>query len=523
MNIVIVGGGSSGWLSAAAMARYFPNSAITLVESKNIPTIGVGESTTAMMKHFINGHLGIPDEEFLPGVDGIYKMAVKFTDFYYEGDEGFYYPFGQPELKDLDSFGVEAWDIVKAFNPEIPRQDFIKSLFPTYELFSNNKINDNLLGEVGNYRPEIERGYHLDANKLGIWLRDNYCLSRGVNHVWADVVDVVSNESGVESLKLSNGDSLKGDFFIDCSGFKSILLSKIMKPKFVDLSSILPNNRAWATPTQYKNKHKEMIPYTSSTALKNGWAWYTPIWSRVGNGYAYCDKFTTPENALLEFKEYLVSDKTPLDLTIEEVNNLPFFELKMTAGYYQENVVKNVASIGLAGGFLEPLEGTGLYFVTEALLHLTKVLERNNQFSRDVFNKYMQDLYKDWAGGLAMFYAQTNREDSVYWKTIKNKSFLPELKETYFSKYMERGSKDSPIDRSYFDIWCAVSHGTDFFNRGLPVIDRWQTWDSHVNYREIAEQYKNIFNQRKENWKQTAKTSLNVYDYLKNKIYKDYL
>jgi len=523
MKIVIVGGGSSGWITASALIRYYPNWDITLIESKGIPTIGVGESTTAMMKHFINGHLGIPDEDFLPGVDGIYKMAVKFTDFYYEGDEGFYYPFGQPELGDLDSFGVEAWDIVKAFNPDIPRQDFIKSLFPTYELFSNNKINDNLLGEVENYKPNLERGYHLDANKLGPWLRENYCMPRGVKHMWAEVSDVIKTDDGIESIILSDSTKIDADFFVDCSGFKSILLSKIMQPEFIDISHMLPNNRAWATPTQYKNKQKEMVPYTSSTALKNGWAWYTPIWSRVGNGYAYSDKFTTSEEALAEFKEYLISDKTPLDLTREEVESLPFFELRMKAGYYKESMVQNVAAIGLSGGFLEPLEGTGLYFVSEAALSLVKSLGRNNQFSRDSFNIYINKLYKDWIAGLCVFYAQTDREDSLYWKTIKNKSFFTEEDNDAFTRYAQRAMTDSVLDRNFFDIWCAVSHGTDFFNRGASVVDRWQTWDFPIDYKQMSEHYKNIFNNRKIKWKSLSESSLYLYDYLKLKFYKDYL
>jgi tryptophan halogenase len=521
-KIVIVGGGSSGWLSAATLIKYFPEVNITLVESKTIPTIGVGESTTAMMKHFINANLGIPDEDFIPGVDAIYKMSVKFTDFYYEGDGGFHYAFGHPDFTDLD-FGLESWDIVKAYNPEITKEDFTKSFFSSYELFENNKIDDNSFGMFGNYNPKTDRGYHLDANKLGLWLKDNYCLPRGVSHVYADVIDVISNNDGVVGIKLSNDTTMEADFFVDCSGFKSILLSKIMNPKFVDLSHELPNNRAWATPIQYKQKEKEMIPYTNCTALKNGWAWYTPIWSRIGNGYTYCDKFVTPENALVEFKEYLLSDKTPLNLTQEEVDSLPFFEIKMNAGYYEENMIKNVAAIGLSGGFLEPLEGTGLYFITDALLALIKVLERNNQFSRDAFNGYMSDLYNNWAAVLSMFYAQTSREDSLYWKTIKNKTFFPNKDNIIFNRYIQRAMYDFPLERNQYDNWPATIHGTDFLNKALPTIDRWQLWDSHLDYKIIAENYKKIFDKRKNNWKQAAKSALNNYDYLKNKFYNNFL
>jgi len=520
-KIVIVGGGSSGWLSAATLIRYCPELEIILVESKNIPTIGVGESTTAMMKQFINNHLGISDEDFVPGVDAIYKMSVKFTDFYYEGDKGFHYPFGSPDLNNLD-FGVESWDIVKAYNPEISRQDFTKSFFSTYKLFENNKIDDNLNGQFGNYNIKTDRGYHLDANKLGIWLKDNYCLPKGVNHIYADVMDVISNDNGVSGLRLSNNTVLEADFFIDCSGFKSILLSKVMKSKFIDLSHELPNNRAWATPIQYKDKEKEMIPYTNCTALKNGWAWYTPIWSRIGNGYAYCDKFVTPEEALAEFKEYLLSDKTPLNLSKKEVDSLPFFEIKMNAGYYEENIIKNVAAIGLSGGFLEPLEGTGIYFITDALLALIKVLKRNNQFSRDAFNKYMRNLYDIWSAVLSIIYAQTNREDSPYWKTIKNKTFFPENNNISFNIYMQRAMHEFPLDRYKYDAWTAVAHSTDFFNKDLTIIDKWQLWDSHLDYKTISENYKQIFNERKKRWEEAAESSLNNYEYLKNKFYNNY-
>ncbi len=520
-KIVIVGGGSSGWISAAALIKYLPEIEITLVESKTIPTIGVGESTTAMMKHFINAHLGISDEDFMPGVDAIYKMSVKFSDFYYEGDQGFHYPFGLPDLSNLD-FGLESWDIAKAYNPEISRQDFTKSFFPAYELFENNKIDENLSGKFGNYNPKTDMGYHLDANKLGVWLKDNYCLPRGVKHKYAEVLDVVSNDDGITGLELSDNTLLEADFFIDCSGFKSILLSKTMKPKFVDFSHELPNNRAWATPIQYKQKEKEMTPYTNCTALKNGWAWYTPIWSRIGNGYAYCDKFITAEEALVEFKEYLLSDKTPLNLSKEEVDALPFFEIKMNAGYYEENMVKNVAAIGLSGGFLEPLEGTGLYFITDALLALIKVLKRNNQFSRDAFNRYMADLYVSWSAVLSMFYAQTDREDSLYWKTIKNKTFFPKNDNFVFNRYIQRAMYEFPLERNQYDSWPAIIHGTDFFNKNLSVIDRWQFWDSHLDYKTIAENYKQIFDERKKNWEEAAKSSPNNYHYLKNKFYKDY-
>lgn len=510
-NIVIVGGGSAGWLSASVLCRYFPDKKITLVESETIPIIGVGESTTATMKHFINGHLKIRDEEFMSGVDAIYKCAVKFNDFYHIDDGGYYYPFGQPFLNDSKIPGMGVWDIVKHYHPGLPKDDFIKSLFPASALFMNNKINENRNGEFDNYSFQLDTGYHLDATKLGNYLKNNYCLDRGVKHVVGNVVEIIENNHGIESLVLDTEVSLEADLFIDCSGFRSILLGKKMQPEYVDLSHKLPNNKAWATPIRYKDVYNEMIPYTQSTALANGWAWYTPIASRIGNGYAYCDKYVTKEQALQEFKDYLLSEKVPIRLTPSEVDALPFFEIKMAAGYYKESMVKNVVGIGLSAGFLEPLEGTGLYFVTEPLLQLVKMLQRRgiNQFLIDSFNQYMQEQFNDWGDTLALFYAQSVREDSRYWREIKTKK--------YGFKNYERVTKDHGTQ--YNDAYSFIARGCDFaMDLDESVMDRWNLYaDNCMDYYQYSLQLKSLFEERKNKWDFYAQSSHHIYDHLKLK------
>jgi tryptophan halogenase len=510
-SIVIVGGGSAGWLSAAALCRYFPKKQITLIESKNIPIIGVGESTTAMMKHFINAHLKISDDEFMKGVNAIYKCAVKFENFYFNGDGGYFYPFGSPFLNNSKIPGMGTWDIVKYFNPEIDRNDFVRSFFPSSALFTKNKINTNLSGEFDNYNFQLDTGYHLDATQLGNYLKNNYCLARGVSHIQADVVEINDSDAGIDSLILDDGRIINADLFIDCTGFKSLLLKEKMKPEYMDLSHKLPNNRAWATPIKYKDVYKEMIPYTKSTALKHGWAWYTPIANRIGNGYAYCDKFTTREQALEEFKEYLLSDSVPIRLTKDEVDSLPFFELQMKAGYYKESMIKNVVGIGLSAGFLEPLEGTGLYFVTEPLLQLVKILQRKgiNQFIKDAFNKHLEEQFIDWSDTLALFYAQSIRDDSEYWKEIKNKKFN--------FKNFERITKDHGAQ--YNDAYSFIARGCDFaMDVDEATMDRWILHGGdNINYEAYAKSLKDTFKERKDKWDFNAANSLHIYDYLKNK------
>ena len=510
-SIVIVGGGSAGWLAAATMIKYFPEKKITLVESKNIPTIGVGESTTALVKHFINSHLGVSDTEFMKGVDAIYKSSVKFNDFYYIGDGGFHYPFGQPYLADLDALGTESWDLVKHFNKQLDRNNYAESLYPAYSLFTANKIDENLNGEFDSYNFQIANGYHLDANKLGIWLRDFYCAPRGVNHIIGDVSDVTTTQDGVESIILVDGSVITGDLFIDCTGFKSLLLGKL-NPEFVDVSGNLPNNKAWATPIKYKDVYREMTPYTTCTALANGWAWYTPIGSRIGNGYAYSDKYVDSAGALLEFKEYLKTS-IPVKLSSEEIDALPFFEIKMRAGYYKEGMIKNVVAIGLSGGFLEPLEGTGIHIIIEALLQISKMLERKgiNQFVIDAYNSYMVDVFEMWKETLSLFYAQSVRDDSEYWREIKNKKYN-------FKDWWGRIARDHGNNR-FNDAYTAIAHGCDFaMDIDNPTLDRWNMYAGNTQYYPaLANELKKIFENRVANWKYHAANATHIYDYLRDK------
>jgi flavin-dependent dehydrogenase len=531
-SIVIVGGGSSGWLAASGLIRYFPEKKITVIESSNIPTIGVGESTTALLKEYINVHLGIEDKTFMPGVDAIYKMSVKFNDFYHLQDGGFHYPFVSTYTEGLEPFQEESWDIVKNFFPETTRQDFVKSLVSTSHLFENNKISTNESLKFDNYNPNYMLGYHLDANKLGIWLRDNYCIPRGVSHVIAEVKRVVTSEKGVEKLRTSVGD-ITADLYIDCTGFKGLLISALGESEYVDLSHKLPNNKAWAVPTQYSDVYKEMTPYTNCTALENGWAWYTPIWSRIGNGYAYCDRYVSEEEALTEFKNYLLSNKNIRKLTKKEVENLPFFKLNMRAGFYKESFVKNVCAIGLSSGFLEPLEGTGLYFITDSVLLLTKLIDRGriNQFNKDSFNMHMQTKWSDWSDVLSVFYAYSVREDTEYWKEISNKKFDERIIDPNFYSFSYGGLKEYAETSIYSHGFArnktvGRNRANDFISVGYdmtmnidgPSIEE-MSYHLGLDFKQLANQYKKIFDKNIQKWSSAAEKEPHIYDFLKMYLY----
>ena len=246
-KIVIVGGGSAGWMSAATLIKNFPNKEIYVIESPNVPTVGVGESTIGQINEWLHD-LDIKDDDWMKQCDASYKMSIKFTNFYKEGAGAFHYPFGVPVFDNkFFPYGVNDWYVRKSFYPEIPVSNFADTFFPAMTLVNKNKITDNKNDEIPGWNFDRDVAYHFDAAKFGAWLRDSYSIPKGVKHIPAEVVSIQTNSDGVEYLVLDNGDKVTADLFLDCTGFKSIILDKTMKVPFESYSDLLPNNSAWAT------------------------------------------------------------------------------------------------------------------------------------------------------------------------------------------------------------------------------------------------------------------------------------
>jgi len=245
-KIVVVGGGSAGWMTAATLIKAFPNKDISVIESKDVPVIGVGESTLGGIRRWTR-FIGLDEKDFFKATDASYKLSIKFTDFYKKDAGGFQYPFGKP-LVDGDRNPFYDWHVKKFIYPDTPVTDFVDSLFPASVLFENNKYSENKFGDFDNFDPSNDVAYHFDAVKLGNWLREKVCIPKGVKHIPALVVHVEGDaKRGVEYLTLDNGFTVHADLFIDCTGFKSILLDKTLKEPFKSFNDIIPNTSAWAT------------------------------------------------------------------------------------------------------------------------------------------------------------------------------------------------------------------------------------------------------------------------------------
>jgi len=409
-KIIIVGGGSAGWMTASTLIKTFPDKDITVIESPKYPTIGVGESTLGRIKNWIE-YLGIDEKSFMKATDASFKLSIKFTDFYTKG-ESFHYPFGTPHIEG-NRAGLNDWWFKKFFKPDTPYSDYADCLFPNMSLVNQNKFSNKAIPEI-NFNPKQDAAYHFDAIKFGQYLKNEYCLPKGVKYIQEDIQEIKQNENGIESL---NG-KYSADLFIDCSGFKGLLINETLKEPFESYADILINDSAWAIQIPYQDKEKELVAYTNCTAIENGWVWRAPLWSRIGTGYVYSSKFVTDENALKEFKKHL---------NIPEGN---FRNIKIPkVGIHKRIWVKNVVAIGLSAGFIEPLESNGLFAVHEFVMKLIRNIQRDNvsQWDRDNFNFSCKKSFREFAEFVALHYALSHRDDTEYWKHMLNKEWCENL------------------------------------------------------------------------------------------------
>jgi tryptophan halogenase len=521
-EIIIVGGGSAGWMTAAFLIKSFPNKKITLIEAPNIPIVGVGESTIGGIRNYCE-YLGINIEDFLRYTNGSLKMSIKFTDFYKENSGGFHYPFGLPFFSE-NHRGQYDWLVAKALNPELPIQDYVDAYFPAASLFQQNKYSTNDHGLFDNFTPSRDVALHFDSTKFGSWLRERYAIPRGVKHIIAEVKHINSSfKNGVESLILDNGDQYKADLYIDCTGWKSLLLGQTLKEPFISYKDILPNNKAWATQLPYIDKEKEIEPFTNCTAIANGWVWNIPLWSRIGTGYVYSNEFISEEDALVEFKNHLSSNKMLFPRNKDQIESLQYRDISMRVGIHERTWVNNVIAIGLSAGFIEPLESNGLFTIHEFLFRLLKTLQRPqiSQIEKDFYNMATFELFNNFAQFVSQHYLLSQRDDSEYWRAARLRPY---------NKITNNLNKNieyrSLLDNKYHNKNIDQQAGINYISVGMNyfVYDQMDiAYDLHYGHLNLKD-YENIYwpalNKNKKRWMHAANFEPTLYEYLNKNIYR---
>lgn len=508
-SVTIVGGGSSGWMTAAAFSKMFPRLKITLVESKNVPIIGVGESSLATINHYLE-MIELKDEEWMPSADATYKTAIKFTNFLSESSS--YYDVLKPETSSIENVSPVDFFLISKLYPDIDITDFSKYFDDTHEMIIQNKLTDR--NDVLNWNFKYDKAYHMDAYKFGLTLKEKIALPNGVVHIEDDVVECTTNNRGeIDSIITKNNGALKSDLYIDCTGFKAILIEKTLGVPFESFSDKLINDRAIATNIPYVDKEKELNSWTNCTTLKNGWLWNIPVWDRIGAGYVFSSKFVDDETALKEFKE-------GLRITYgDRADNIEPKFISFTPGVRKKPWYKNVLSIGLTSGFLEPLRSTGLMVTHNNIMRAISLLSIKdcfiNTIDKELFNNQSKQEIYNWRDFVIAHYAFCRRKDSEYWKYVTE-----EIDYLEDSTEFKNLSTDLDLHSNQLSFNIRILTGMGY--NPLSDLKIQQLTDrNQINYdflKHVVQEWKNR-NIVISNHTRTLPSNL---EFLKQKIYKDH-
>ena len=471
MRICIVGGGSSGWMTATTFIKLLNYEEVFLVESPNIPISGVGESTIQQIRGWMN-LIGIDEEEMIRETNGSLKHSIKFTNFLKKDSGSFHYPFGQAIYNPN-----QWWENINNTSPN----KYAENINPVA-----------LVAERGKFDKSTSYAFHFDAVKFGYYLKKTYCSN--VKHITAEVVGCEKGENGIECLKLDNGDVVKADLYIDCSGFKSLLLGEYMEEPFIPYDHLIPNDTAWATQVSYTDKENQLVAYTECTAIDNGWVWNIPLWERIGTGYVYSSKHVSDEDAKQEFISHLQSKGF-------DTSECVFKRIPMRIGRHERTFVKNVVAIGLSAGFIEPLESNGLFTVHQNLIDLYKTLRRGkpSQFMKDLYNSATSLSFDEFADFVAVHYTFTQREDTPYWRDNFNRSYEL-VGSSNFDKY---GLTAFSRELYKFSSYSNLNSGFHYIASGMNVS---AYTDIHFSTNDM-----NLNNSK---WENTVKKLPTLFEYL---------
>ena len=407
-RIVIVGGGTAGWMTAAPLAQRLARHPdqpceVTLVESPEIGTIGVGEATLPTIRLY-NEALGLDFADFVGKTQASFKLGIEFKDWGHVGNR-FFHAFGDfgPPLAGVDAH--HHWlRLAQAFNNMPDMENWsTPSVMARHGKFTPPS------GEAPGISDAYSYGFHFDASLYAGYLRD-YAVARGARRIEGMIVDVEQHpESGfVTAVKLRDGRRVEGDLFIDCSGFRGLLIEGALKAGYEDWSAYLPCNSAQAVPCA---SVPQLTPYTRSTAKEAGWLWRIPLQHRTGNGHVYCNGFTSDQEASRVLLAGL--DGKALDEPRQ---------LRFTTGRRRKSWIKNCVAIGLSSGFLEPLESTSINIIENSVGWLLQHFpDRDFQPAlADEFNRLVSQRYEFVRDFIVMHYKITQRDDSEFWRYCAN-------------------------------------------------------------------------------------------------------
>ncbi|MBL8267823.1 tryptophan halogenase family protein [Steroidobacter sp.] len=463
-KIVVVGGGTSGWLAAAMLRHHLKPELcdIELIESEEIGTIGVGESTVPPFVGLIQ-RLGIDEQEFIRATEATYKLGIQFVDWH-QRSHTYFHPFG-------------------AIGKPIGTHDFYQCWLKARTLGDSSSLQDfspcNVMAENGRFFPPARArntpigganyALHIDAALVARYLR-GYSEARGLKRTEGRVTDVHRKDNGfIDHVVLADGRKVHGDFFLDCTGFRALLIDKALGVESNDWSDYLPCDRAIAVRTE---NHGPLLGYTRATAQKAGWMWRIPLQHRIGQGYVYSSRFCSDSEARSTLLRNLNSG------ALDEPRVIPF-----TTGHRKELWKLNCLSVGLAGGFLEPLEATAMHLIARGIdffLRYFPTRDCDPALIRE-YNRRMTADYEEVRDFIVLHYSATRRDDSPFWQACQQLPLPDSLRER-IELFQSQGAMREGTDELFrASSWQSVFEGMGIRPRTYsPRID-------NIDYAQIQD------------------------------------
>lgn len=444
-KIVIVGGGTAGWMAAAALSQVKKGRdvEITLIESEQIGTVGVGEATIPPFVDF-NKLLDVDEQELLAATQGTFKLGIQFSNWGQKGDS-YIHPFGNYGYEMGGVSFHHLWHRFRQLGDKRPIQVFnLETMAAHFGKFARTADyqRDDL--------PPMNYAYHIDATRYAGYLRQ-YAEARGVIRREGRVDDVsLDSETGfVHSVTMDDSAILEGDLFIDCSGFRGLLIEQALETGYEDWSHFLPCNRAVALPCN-RDDGGPPPPYTKATAHSAGWQWQVPLQHRNGNGHVYCSEF--------------MDDDEAHDILVANMAGKPIADpnfLRFVTGRRKKFWNKNVIALGLAAGFMEPLESTSIHLVNTGINKIIALLSLDGitQTQEDSFNRLTGKEYDKIRDFLILHYKATERDDSEFWNYCRTMA-VPESLTEKMDLFRLNGQIFREDDELFTETsWAAVMMG----------------------------------------------------------------
>lgn len=419
-RIVIVGGGTAGWITAGLVAARHRLSGdreldIVLVESPDIPTIGVGEGTWPSMRQTLQ-KIGISEADLVRACDASFKQGTRFVDWAsIKGDRGYIHPFSFPaEYSNLNLAGY--W-LSQAST--IPFADFVT---PQASVIAAGRAPKQ--PATPEYAFNVNYGYHFDAGRFAGLLQEHAVGKLGVRHLRANVAQIEAAEGGdIAAVSLDTGERLEGDLFVDCTGQRSLLIHGHFNVDFVSVKDVLFNDAAIAVQVPYGKPDDMIASTTLATAVENGWIWDIGLQSRRGIGHVYSRSHSDEAMAMEAIRDYVARTSPGTNLDELQFRSIPF-----EPGYRRKFWVRNCVAVGLSGGFIEPLEASALALIEQSAMIISQQLPMNRSIMDVVAKRFNDRMSYNWQRViefLKLHYVISARDDSDYWRDCRADASCP--------------------------------------------------------------------------------------------------